>query len=226
MSRFGEGARDELSMRALYAHYPLPPSDPRTRDMASLRTALNEWNDLSLDPNVPDLVLLSKAVVDYRPEEGEARTKSVGETSAAGASPSITSPKPPAGNSRGLHTSTRIRQRHAAKAAITNVAVAVDVDEWSIPRQPTWSLSEISEKHGDGKTLVTPPVLRNLHRLAHIEGPPHDSPAEERLRQELGSLVNLVESVREVDTSLVDENDDGRVIYRHGWDVSRRVSDS
>ncbi|KIM25614.1 hypothetical protein M408DRAFT_331142 [Serendipita vermifera MAFF 305830] len=103
--------------------------------------------------------------------------------------------------SRHVHNTHQSRKEHKA----------VEVDEFGIPTQPTWSVKSFLASYPS--PAIDDETLDKLHRLSALKAPEKGSEEREVLRGEMEQLVRLVGAVRVADIP-TDEGDgfmDGRI---------------
>ena len=79
----------------------------------------------------------------------------------------------------------------------------VKVDEHGIPLRPTWSVNELLSSYP--KPTISPSTLRRIHELSALVPPVEGTDEHKQLTLEMENLVKLVEAVKLVDTSEIDQ---------------------
>ncbi|KAK2466445.1 hypothetical protein APHAL10511_002087 [Amanita phalloides] len=86
-------------------------------------------------------------------------------------------------------------------------------DTCGIPLKPTWSVYELLSSYP--KPAISSATLKHIHELSALIPPEEGTPEYEKMQQELGELVKLVEAVKLVDTDGVQFT---RRDYEEDWD--------
>jgi Asp-tRNA(Asn)/Glu-tRNA(Gln) amidotransferase C subunit len=108
-------------------------------------------------------------------------------------------------------TLSRSVRRIQGKQYVANNSV--ETDSCGIPLKPTWSVYELLSSYP--KPTVSSATLERIHELSALKPPKDGTPEHEKLLQELGDLIKLVEAVKLVNTDGVQLT--GRV-YKKDWD--------
>ncbi|PFH52620.1 hypothetical protein AMATHDRAFT_74094 [Amanita thiersii Skay4041] len=90
-------------------------------------------------------------------------------------------------------------------------------DSRGIPIEPTWSVNELLSSYP--KPVISSKTLRHIHELSALIPPEEGTPEHDKIQQELGDLVKLVEAVKLVNT------DDVKFVgrnYKEDWDMDSR----
>lgn len=90
---------------------------------------------------------------------------------------------------------------------------SVETDSCGIPLKPTWSVYELLSSYS--KPTISSATLEHIHELSALNPPKDGTPEREKLLQDLGDLVKLVEAVKLVNTDGAQLT--GR-IYKKDWD--------
>lgn len=90
---------------------------------------------------------------------------------------------------------------------------SVETDTCGIPLRPTWSVYELLSSYP--KPTISSATLEHIHELSALIPPKEGTPEHEKLLQELGDLIKLVEAVKLVNTDGVQCTDR---VYKEDWD--------
>lgn len=96
-------------------------------------------------------------------------------------------------------------------------SVTTDIDDLGMPVEPTWSVKEFLASYPP--PVLEPAHLMRLHKLAALNPPPEGSKEFEKLREDLGELIRLVEAVRTVDLPKSDDEKSGGIPDARIWPV-------
>lgn len=78
-----------------------------------------------------------------------------------------------------------------------------ELDEHAIPRQATWSVHELISSYPRPK--ISNATFKKLHELSALVPPEEDTQEHAKMKRELEEMVKLVEAVKFVDTSELEE---------------------
>jgi Asp-tRNA(Asn)/Glu-tRNA(Gln) amidotransferase C subunit len=90
---------------------------------------------------------------------------------------------------------------------------SVETDACGIPLKPTWSVYELLSSYP--KPTISSATLEHIHELSALIPPKEGTAEHEKLLQELGDLIKLVEAVKLVNTDGVQCTDR---VYKEDWD--------
>ncbi|KAM6495624.1 hypothetical protein JOM56_008330 [Amanita muscaria] len=94
---------------------------------------------------------------------------------------------------------------HSAQSVYNRRCIAAlaggATDSCGIPLNPTWSVYELLSSYP--KPVLSPATLKHIHELSALIPPEEGRPEYDRLQQELGDLIKLVEAVKLVNTDSV-----------------------